>query len=394
MKNKYKENKLIIISAFFCVIIFLTFIIIKGSYATEENISNINIDNNQVVLECDSIEVIPSGTISCQIKGKDFITPVSSFSADIVLDNNLSLLDVEVNSIWEGSGENGIIDLYTDENKTGDFEIATFTIKISDNNIGFDSVILLKDIVYSDNNFDEYTVDNITENIRVKSNINTLSDLTVSGITFDFDSNTTSYNLNLDSDEITITAIATSSDAIVSGDIGTQTLSFGENIFTITVTSEAGTKKDYVLNINRPESLKFDKNIIIDDEKKYLIFDEQNLNANSILSKIDTTGEVVIKNIENVTMNNTDVVGTGYNVNIKLSMNNYQYTIIVLGDVNSDGLVTVNDVAKIFQYYRGTFTDMEESYILAGDVKKDGSLKLTDVAKLFQYVRNNIDTLK
>jgi len=69
-----------------------------------------------------------------------------------------------------------------------------------------------------------------------------------------FDSTIVNYTVNVACNiaEILITAIPSHPKAIVSGDVGWQQLVMGENIFTVSVTSEDGmATKDYIIIINR-----------------------------------------------------------------------------------------------------------------------------------------------
>lgn len=391
MKKNFKYNKLIMI-IIFLIISIVFFLVLKETYSITESNQRSQIVG-KIKIECDRTSILPNESLNCAIKGENFTTQLSSYSAKLILGNNLSLVAIEKDSSWEGSGDGGIIDLYTDVNKTGNFNIATFTVKADDINAGIDSNILLQNITISDENFDEYVLNNATLDLRIKSTINTLSSLTISGINFDFNKDITTYNLTTELGNITLNAIATNSSASISGDIGVKNLNYGENTFKIIVTSESGSEKVYTLIINRPEKLSFTEDVKVDEEKLYLNFKTPGLNINNIRNKIDTTGNLIITDKKGNPITETDNIGTGYKINIELSNKKYTYTAIILGDTTGDGKITVTDVSKMFQHYRNTNT-MEDIYIVAGDVKNDNEIKLTDVAKLFQYVRGKIDNLE
>ncbi len=62
-----------------------------------------------------------------------------------------------------------------------------------------------------------------------------------------------------------------------------------------------------------------------------------------------------------------------------------KYTIVVMGDVNGDGLARMNDV-MIISKYTVEGTGLEYKYnMLAADVNKDGSVKMNDVMKISAY---------
>ena len=83
-------------------------------------------------------------------------------------------------------------------------------------------VVKLTNIAVSDDNYNSYDGSSVSATIRVKSNVNTLSSLSVNGYTLTpaFNPNTTSYTVNTDNSSITINATKSDSRASVSG-IGT-----------------------------------------------------------------------------------------------------------------------------------------------------------------------------
>ena len=402
MKKIFENKKAIIFVITFLIVVAMSLLILKDTYSISDTGSTIDLDtaveqSDEIIggmkISCDSDTILPGESATCTIEGSNFTKEISSFRTVINLDSNLILESIEKDSSWEGSAEGGIIDLYTDVNKTGSFNVATFTVRAKEIDTGVSAFIEIENTVVSDENFDEYVVGSFEISVRIKSTINTLSDLSVSGVDFAFDSETSTYDLTTDLEEVTISATATSESATVSGDIGTKQLRYGKNTFKITVVSEANSSKVYTLVINRPESLSFDDDVTVDEENMYLHFDKSNLSISDILNKVHTSGNVAITDSQGNTVSGTGYVGTGYKMNVNLSTEQYSYTVIILGDTTGDGQTTVADVSKLFQHYRKTYT-MEDIYVLAGDVQNDDEIKLTDVAKLFQYVRGNIETLK
>jgi len=386
MKNK------IIIFGILCLLICF-YLVFRGTYSYNDDSYVTSSLENNIVIDCDKIKVSPSSEIHCVVKGVDFDSQVSSFSAKLSFGNNLSLKNVDIdNKLWQGSGDDGKIDLYTDVNKVGDFDIFSFDILVGSVNTGIDTNILLKDIVISDDNFDEIQIKDVLCDIRVASNIATLNSLTVEDVDFTFNPNIYSYNLKVDVDEVTINAKASNVYANVSG-IGVKRLNNGKNVFDVEVVAEDDSKKIYMITIVKEDKLEFDDSVIVDDINKYLIFSDGEVNVSDITKKIFTTGSLEISNDSGNVLNSSDVVSTGNNLKINLFDSEKNYKIIVLGDVTGDGVISVTDVSKLFQYYRKKIS-MNKEYITAGDVIIDEEIRLTDVTKLFQYVRKTIASLK
>lgn len=116
-------------------------------------------------------------------------------------------------------------------------------------------VVKLTNIAASDDNYNSYDGSSVSATVRVKSNVNTLSSLSVSGYTLTpaFNPNTTSYAVNTDSSSITINATKSDSRASVSG-IGTKNINYGKNTFNVVVKAEDGNSKTYTIVVNRNDN--------------------------------------------------------------------------------------------------------------------------------------------
>lgn len=92
------------------------------------------------------------------------------------------------------------------------------------------------------------------EETKVKSTDNTLKTISIdNALIKDFSSNKLSYDLVIDKEKISVKAVANDTKASISG-IGSYNLKYGKTTIKIIVTSEAGTKKTYVLNITRNDN--------------------------------------------------------------------------------------------------------------------------------------------
>ena len=94
-----------------------------------------------------------------------------------------------------------------------------------------------------------------------------------------------------------------------------------------------------------------------------------NINANEIIlrdEKIDSAEEMIY-------------LKTG----MKLILDNNEYTVIVKGDINGDGKISLIDLSKLIAHYaeikNSQLLDLEQ---LAGDINFDGKISLIDLSKL------------
>lgn len=223
-----------------------------------------------VNLSCKSGKINPGDTLQCTITGES-VEEVTNASMKISVSENLTLTEVVTDSSWDGDGDDGNIDLFTDENKKGDFNIATFTVKASSITTGSDTTISLDNIVLSDKDWNEVEFNSKKLSIRIPSTINALSSITINGTKInDFSGDKLSYKTTVDSSKIKVAATSQSSTAKITGDIGEKELKYGTNTFSIKVTSELGATKTYTLTVERPDNRSKDNSL---KDFKFLNYD-------------------------------------------------------------------------------------------------------------------------
>ncbi len=212
-------------------------------------------------INCNKTSLNPGESTACTLTGTVSGDTVSGLSTIISLGNNLEFVNFTKNSDWQGDDGTLNIDLYISSNKSGTFNIGTLTIKAANSVTGGASTtVSLINTIFTDSSFAINNIADQARNIRIKSTINTLSSLSVSGATINFNANTLSYDVTIDSQSTTINAVGVDSNSTVTG-AGNKTLNYGKNTFNIIVTSESGTKKTYTINVTRPDNRSSNNNL-------------------------------------------------------------------------------------------------------------------------------------
>ena len=220
---------------------------------------NVKAATGNIKITCDKEKIKAGDSTTCIISG---ITDseIIGISATLNLTDNLTFTSFTKNNSWsEGSIENNKLDIYSENYLNNNFDIGTMVITAKDNISNTNEKMTLKDITFQNdksNNAEEnsFKVSDAITDIRIPSNVNTLSSLTISGIPFNFSEDNTNYQLETTEASVTISATAKDSKATVTGDIGTKNLNYGGNNFSIKVTSESGDVKTYTINITRPDN--------------------------------------------------------------------------------------------------------------------------------------------
>ena len=220
---------------------------------------NVKAATGNIKITCDKEKIKAGDSTTCIISG---ITDseIIGISATLNLTDNLTFTSFTKNNSWsEGSIENNKLDIYSENYLNNNFDIGTMVITAKDNISNTNEKMTLKDITFQNdksNNAEEnsFKVSDAITDIRIPSNVNTLSSLTISGISFNFSEDNTNYQLETTETSVTISATAKDSKATVTGDIGTKNLNYGGNNFSIKVTSESGDVKTYTINITRPDN--------------------------------------------------------------------------------------------------------------------------------------------
>ncbi len=202
----------------------------------------------------------PGQTISCNISLTATEGTLKSTEADFDLGGltYVSFTSPYISSSrFEVSTKRMVIGINDDVTSTVSLGELNLTVPSSASN-NQTYTVSFSNIISSSDTYEDVYIESASSviTVKIKSTINTLDSLTIDKINFVFNKDTLTYNLNTDESTINISATRTDPLSIMTGDIGQKTLNYGLNTFKITVTSESGVPRVYVLNITRPEPAK------------------------------------------------------------------------------------------------------------------------------------------
>ena len=204
-----------------------------------------------VTLGCPS-SAKASSTISCTISAKPTGADLKGLQA------NYSITGGSYDSIASSSGwvlySNSANGFSLSGNSAVKVNTKVATVKFKMPNSG-SLVIKLNNVIGTDSAYNTLTGSSTSATVRVQSNNNNLSALSLSSGSLSpaFNSNTVNYTATVNASSVVINATKSDANSKISG-TGTKKLAYGKNTFKVVVTSESGIAKTYTIVINRPDS--------------------------------------------------------------------------------------------------------------------------------------------
>lgn len=140
------------------------------------------------------------------------------------------------------------------------------------------------------------------------------------------------------------------------------------------------------------EYLEFSDKLIVDTSSKIIKRIKANSTYGDVISLIETNGEMTLSYNEQP-VSSSDIVRTGSKVKINTGSTQLVYTISVLGDIDEDGKITVNDVALIYRHIKEKEI-LDEIHIASADIYNKGSVDIGAVSGVYRYVKGRISDLE
>ena len=149
----------------------------------------------------------------------------------------------------------------------------------------------------------------------------------------------------------------------------------------ITVYSDENQEIKQTINIIEQEILETEE-YTIDLENKIIKFIPENTNVTAFLENVQIGSETyTLTNKAGDTITGESLVGT----DTILKINSEEFKIVVIGDINGDGKISITDLSKLKLHLveKELLTD---GSLLAADMNKDEQSTLTDLSKMKQYI--------
>ena len=208
---------------------------------------------------------------------------------------------------------------------------------------------------------------------------NYLKDLSISGLELTpvFDGDVTSYSIIVENavSSVTVKAEAVATTSTVSG-VGTYTLAVGDNTISVTCKSQSGNTRTYTIHIFRKEFSGIEEEEYKWGSEKYKVDTYitgvgLETSATDFLNEFTATG-CELKLLTADGEEYSGIVGTGNKLAVYVDGSLVSVKeIVIYGDVNSDGKITMSDLLSVNRHVIGTIK-LSDAKLAAGDVNRKG----------------------
>lgn len=260
------------------------------------------------------------------------------------------------------------------------------------------------------NNFSEYLNTAIKFTIPVYENMsnyavvapsignpnNYLKNITIDGSTIsNFSYDDFSYDIKVPGkvNSIKIGATTINGNATVKG-TGDIPINEKQTTITLTVTSESGRSRDYVINVTKDEVEEGEivelsyilDNIGIKYNDEFIHGISENTDVKSLInnvSKVNTYASATIKDKDG-NSKTSGVFKTGDKITISNSKDSIELPVVIYGDVNGDGVINIFDATNALSEYYG-YIKLSGVNKISADVNKDGKTNIFDATNILSH---------
>lgn len=148
---------------------------------------------------------------------------------------------------------------------------------------------------------------------------------------------------------------------------------------TVTIRDLAGNGTTTVIEIKNIITLQSTRYTI---EGNYILNVKPNTSVSDLRKNIRTSKNYKITRRDDIEIAEKDTIGTGYKIKFE---NNEIYEIVVNGDIDGDGIISITDIVRIKKHLIEK-EKLQGLYEKAGDVSGDNKITITDLARIKKII--------
>ena len=224
---------------------------------------------------------------------------------------------------------------------------------------------------------------------------NYLSSLGIDGYSLSpsFDKDILTYEVYVTKsiEKINVSAVTEVTSSSISG-TGEVLLTSDENVITVSVTSEAGEQRNYIITVYRVDDTTTVNDVLknapvqINDDSISKL--KNSTTVDSLVTTLNKNGakNVTIKNANGTVVTGNQIIGTNYTIIIQTANETKTLNISVNGDTSGDGKITILDLLQVQKYIKGAGSLNKES-ILGADTSGDGKVTILDLLQIQKDIK-------
>ena len=209
-----------------------------------------------------------------------------------------------------------------------------------------------------------------------------------------FDEDVLSYEVYVptSTSKVTVEAITDSTLATMTG-TGEIEIPDEENTVTITVKSQSGSEKKYLITIKKVDDTTTVQDVITSSSmlinSNYVTKIKNSTKIETLKTNLIKAGakSIIIKDKSGKEIENTNtLLATGQTITINTALETQTFTISVNGDTSGDGKVTILDLLEVQKHIKKAET-LKNANLLSADTSGDNKVTILDLLEIVQHIK-------
>ena len=155
-------------------------------------------------------------------------------------------------------------------------------------------------------------------------------------------------------------------------------------------TIDTGDKTFYAKWLKQDEYYLTSNKHTVDNTENFITQISPNTDVDTFTKNITTNGNIKILNSKREEIGSSDLVGTGHILQVEFNGTTHEYQLVVKGDIDGNGKLSVTDLAMVNQAIVGRIT-LQGPYEKASDLDSNKKLSVTDLAMINQAIVGRIN---
>ncbi len=157
----------------------------------------------------------------------------------------------------------------------------------------------------------------------------------------------------------------------------------------VAVTDNAGNGATIKVKTETGDEILTSETYVVDEENLFVTKVQPKTSVSDFNNGVTSEGSYIVKDSKGNAISGTGYVTTGSKVVFNTGTDTKEYTIVVIGDLNFDGKITVTDLAAVQRIILNATSNPSEEVLKAANVNNDTKITVSDLAGVQRYILSN-----